>query len=276
LIWGALDEAREVPIPVFAHLPMLVNEQRKKLSKRRDPVAVESYRDQGYLAEAFRNYLALLGWSPPGEQEKVGLDTLIGAFRLEDVHHAPAFFDVKKLTHLNGEYVRGLSSSEFAVAVKPWVEPAQGEATWSPATGGPLWPPERFDESRFALIAPLVQERVKTLGEVPGMIDFLFLEKPTIDAGSWDKVARDPSSPEIVATAIDLYGRCVWDRDSIEAATHAVAELLGKKPGKIDTPIRVPVTGRTPGPPLFEPLEILGRDEVLTRLRAGLERLTDT
>jgi glutamyl-tRNA synthetase len=86
-----------VPLPLYAHLPILVNEQRKKLSKRRDPVATESYRDQGYLPEAFVNYLALLGWSPRGDEEIVPRSTLIEQFRLEDVVHSPAFFDVKKL-----------------------------------------------------------------------------------------------------------------------------------------------------------------------------------
>ena len=105
---------------------MLVNEQRKKLSKRQDPVAVESYRDQGFLPEAFRNYLALLGWSPPGDEEKVDVETLVGEFRLEDVHHAPAFFDVQKLTHLNGEYIRELPVDEFVARSRPWVAPEPG------------------------------------------------------------------------------------------------------------------------------------------------------
>ncbi len=94
--------------PHYAHLPMLVNEQRKKLSKRKDPVSVESYRDQGFLPDAFVNYLALLGWSPRGDDEIVPRATLIEQFRLEDVSHSPAFFDVKKLTHMNGEYIRAL------------------------------------------------------------------------------------------------------------------------------------------------------------------------
>jgi glutamyl-tRNA synthetase len=274
LIWQALDATDPVELPVFAHLPMLVNEQRKKLSKRRDPVAVESYRDQGYLAGAFRNYLALLGWSPPGDQEKVDVETLIAEFRLEDVHHGPAFFDVKKLTHLNGEYIRELSPAGFEVAVKPWVQPDPTGSAWSPSVDQVPWPPERFDEARFEAIAPLVQERVAVLGEVPAMIDFLFLEEPPIDEKSWAKMTRDPSAPAILTAAIAAYGECDWDRDTLYAVTQAVAESVGVKLNKVDTPIRVAVTGRTVGPPLFEPLEILGRHEVLARLGRGLERLT--
>jgi glutamyl-tRNA synthetase len=273
LIWRALDAYDVVALPVFAHLPMLVNEQRKKLSKRRDPVAVESYRDQGYLAQAFRNYLALLGWSPPGDQEKVDVDTLIREFRLEDVHHAPAFFDVKKLTHLNGEYIRALSAVEFEAAVKPWVQPDLDGSAWSPSTGEVPWPPDRFDEARFASIAPLLQERVAVLGEVPAMIDFLFLDEPAIDESSWAKVAGDPSSSEILARALDAYRECDWASNVLHAVTLSVAESVGKSLAKAQEPIRVSVTGRSVGPPLFEPLEILGRDVVLARLRRGFERL---
>src|SRR5664279_415312 len=147
-------------LPLFAHLPMLVNEQRKKLSKRRDPVAVESYRDQGYLPEAFVNYLALLGWSPPGGEELFDTDQMIEWFRLEDVNHSPAFFDVAKLTHMNGEYVRAMSTEAFIEACGPWL------------TGdGPPWPETDFDPGVFARVAPLVQERVALLGEVPDMVD---------------------------------------------------------------------------------------------------------
>jgi glutamyl-tRNA synthetase len=102
MLWEALNEASgtSLAVPMYAHLPLLVNEQRKKLSKRKDPVATESFRDLGYLAETFVNYLALMGWSPRGDEEKVPLSTLIEEFRLEDVSHSPAFFDVKKMTHM--------------------------------------------------------------------------------------------------------------------------------------------------------------------------------
>ena len=123
MLWEALNASidDDVPFPLYAHLPLLVNEQRKKLSKRRDPVSTESYRNEGYLSSAFVNYLALLGWSPRGDEEIVPLATLIEQFRLEDVSHSPAFFDVKKLRHMNGEYLRALSPEEFLDASAPWV-----------------------------------------------------------------------------------------------------------------------------------------------------------
>jgi glutamyl-tRNA synthetase len=281
LLWQALDSAAEgeagwgevTILPVFAHLPMLVNEQRKKLSKRRDPVAVESYRDQGYLPEAFRNYLALLGWSPPGDLEKVGLEVLVREFRLEDVHHAPAFFDVQKLTHLNGEYVRELAAEEFVARSRPWVSPRPGE--WAPSSlGPPPWPPERFDEAVFASLAPLVQERVARLDEVPGMVDFVFLAEPVVDEASWEKaIALDEGAAGILAAAVAAYTSCDWTAEAVREATVEVAEAAGRKLGKAQAPIRVAVTGRTVGPPLFESLAALGRAAVLRRLGAALARI---
>ena len=165
---AALDRAEGAvaPTPAFAHLPWLVNEQRKKLSKRRDPVAVESYRDQGYLAEAMINFLGLLGWSPKGDEEMVDVATMLEQFALEDVNHSPAFFDVAKLTHLNGAVRPRAELEAFIDACRPWVEPRDGE--WAPSGHEPPWPTERFDAAVFARIAPLVQERVATLGEVCG------------------------------------------------------------------------------------------------------------
>ncbi len=129
LIWAALDEiaasgkgGSPVALPKYAHLPMLVNERREKISKRRDDVAIESYRAQGFLAEAIANYLALLGWGHPDGIEVFRISRCgRESFSLEHVHHAPAFFDVVKLRHLNSEHIRGLSSEEFVNITMPWL-----------------------------------------------------------------------------------------------------------------------------------------------------------
>ncbi|MGH9110266.1 MAG: glutamate--tRNA ligase [Acidimicrobiales bacterium] len=283
LVWRALDAAGVglgTALPVYAHLPMLVNEQRKKLSKRRDPVAVESYRDQGYLPEAFRNYLALLGWSPSGDREKVGLDVLVGEFRLEDVNHAPAFFDVRKLDHLNGEYLRDLAVDEFIARSRPWVVPGAEVAAgrWVPPGGsGPPWLPERYDQAVFARLAPLVQERVTRLDQVPTMVDFVFLAEPAVDTGSWGKaIGSDPGAAGILSAALGAYRACPWTADGVREATVAVGEAVGRKLAKAQAPVRVAVTGRTVGPPLFESLLVLGREEVLRRLASALERAGGT
>jgi glutamyl-tRNA synthetase len=242
---------------------MLVNEQRKKLSKRRDPVSVESYRDQGFLPEAFVNYLSLLGWSPPGDEEIIDVDQTLELFRLVDVNHSPAFFDVVKLTHMNGEYIRAMPIGSFIERCQPWLT---GE--YAP------WPASSFDEAAFVAMAPLVQERVAVLGEVPAMVDFLFVDPPIMDHESWAKsVANDELAVSILSAAIDAYEGLVggWTRDALHEATLAVAEGVGRKLGKAQAPIRVAVTGRRVGPPLFEALEVLGPERTLARLRAARE-----
>ncbi|HEY5265562.1 MAG TPA: glutamate--tRNA ligase [Acidimicrobiales bacterium] len=274
MLWEALNQAGQdvVALPVFAHLPLLVNEQRKKLSKRKDPVATESYRDKGYLPNAFVNYLALLGWSPRGDEEIVPLTTLVEEFRLEDVSHSPAFFDVKKLTHMNGEYIRALSADEFIEASAPWVSP--WSSAWQPSDRDAPWSEELFDAELFAKVAPLVQERVATLGEIPGMVEFFFLEEPRIDEASFVKViANDPVGPTVLERAIERFDvLATWDAAALHEATIELGEALGLNLRKTQAPIRCAVTGSLVGPPLFESLEFLGREKTLRRLRAALVR----
>ena len=258
LVWQALGGPR---LPVFAHLPVLVNEKRQKLSKRRDPVALEDYRHQGYLPDAMRNYLALLGWGPADGEEIMGLDVMVREFRLTEVTRSPAFFDVRKLTHFNGEYIRAMHVERFIEACQPWLE------------SGP-WSPSAFDPAVFSQMAPLVQERVATLAEVPAMVDFFFLDQPPIEQASWEKaIARDAEAGHILDAALAAYGGCPWTTEELRAATLGVAEQTGRKLAKAQAPIRVAITGRTVGPPLFESLHMLGRDRTLERLRAARERL---
>jgi glutamyl-tRNA synthetase len=275
MLWEALNAATgdEVPLALYAHLPLLVNEQRKKLSKRKDPVATETYRDQGYLAEAFVNYLALLGWSPRGDEEIVPLSTLIEQFRLSDVSHSPAFFDVKKLTHMNGEYVRALSDAEFIERSAPWVRP--WSSSWRPSDREPSWREDQFDKYLYARVAPLVQERVATLGDIPSMVEFFFLDQPRLDEASFAKViTNDPLGRDLLRGAVRRFELLVsWDATSLHDATVEVGEELGLALRKAQAPIRCAVTGTLVGPPLFESLELLGRKKSIQRLRAALERV---
>ena len=248
--------------PFFAHLPLLVDEQRRKLSKRRHAVAVEEYREKGYLPEAMRNYLALLGWAPPGDKEIVPIEDMVAVFELEAVNKAPAFFDRQKLDHVNAEYLRALPVATFVRESLPWL------------MDDPPWPPERLDPSMFEAVAPLVQSRVRTLGEVPQMVDFLFLEEPNIEDEAWQKaVVRVPAAPALLDGAIAAYTDCHWDPAALHDATLALADAHGLKLAKAQAPIRVAVTGRTVGPPLFESLHVLGRERTLERLRAARDRL---
>jgi len=287
MLWGALNaaETRDLALPAYAHLPLLVNERGKKLSKRRDPVAVEMYREQGYLPEAFRNYLALLGWSP-GDEEILPIEAIIQRFRLEEVQRSPAFFDTKKLSHISGVYLRSLPVDGFVAASRPWVDPVPGEwapggwrdpETGAPVTGLPPWPPERFDAATFAALAAVAQERVAVLGEVPELVDFLFLEDAPNDEDSWQKaVAGDELAPRILAEALAAFETCPWDKDSLHEVTLAVADSVARKLAKAQAPIRVAVMGRTRGLPLFDSLAVLGRSETCRRLAAALARLAPT
>lgn len=252
MLWEALGQTP----PVWGHVPLLVNEQRKKISKRRDKVALESYRDEGYLAEAMVNYLMTLGWSP-GDTEIVPWSTIEAAFRLEDVSLSPAFFDLKKLAAFNGEYVRAMSVPEFVAAAEPWLE--QWRLTH---------PQARWNQDVFVAMAAFVQVRVSMLSEAPGVVDFMFLPEPQFDEASLSKALAVEGASGLVADTINAYSVCEWTTETLKTEFEQVAERYGLKLGKAQAPVRVAVTGRTVGPPLFEALELLGRDEVVRRLRA--------
>jgi len=257
MLWEALGATP----PIWAHVPVLVNEQRKKLSKRRDKVALEQYREEGILPDAMINYLMTLGWAPSGDTEIVPWSSMVEEFRLEDVNHSPAFFDIKKLASFNGDYIRAMSLDAFIEAASPVL--ASTEA----------WPAARFDAAVFKQAAPLVQTRVVTLSEIPAMVDFLFLENPAIDNDAWNKTMSADFARTVLADFTAAIATAEWNHDSLKGILETWTEANGLKLGKTQAPIRVAITGRTVGPPLFESLEILGRDETVRRLAAGIARL---
>lgn len=258
LLWQALGHEP----PLWAHVPVLVNAQRKKLSKRRDKVALEQYRADGILPEAMINYLMTLGWSPPGDEEIVPWSVIQDNFRLEDVNHSPAFFDVRKLTAFNGEYIRKMSVDEFVAACEPFLT---GERA--------PWPAERFDAAKFRVLAPVVQSRANTLAEAPGIVDFVFLADPVVDQAAWTQTMAAPAAGEVLAEVTKAYSDLPeWHADLLKEALETIGEQHGLKKGKAQAPIRVAVTGRTIGPPLFEALEVMGREEVVRRLTVARSR----
>jgi glutamyl-tRNA synthetase len=245
---------------------VIVNEKRQKLSKRRDKVALEQYRDEGYLAAAMRNYLMLLGWAPSGDREIVPWSVIEDEFRLEEVNHAPAFFDVKKLRAFNGDYIRALSPDEFAQVCAPWL-------TGTDTIPAPPWDPAAFDAETFVRAAPLAQTRISVLSEIVDYVDFLFLDQPVADEASWAKAMKDGAA-DILDGAIAAFGALEeWAAEPLKAALERVGEERELKLGKTQAPVRVAVTGRTVGLPLFESLEILGREKTLARLAAARARL---
>jgi glutamyl-tRNA synthetase len=258
LLWEALGAQP----PIWAHVPVVVNEKRQKLSKRRDKVALEDYQAEGYLAEAMRNYLMLLGWAPHGDREIVPWSVIEEEFRLEDVNPSPAFFDVKKLRAFNGEYIRALPLEDFVERCRPWL----GEP-YAP------WPPEQYDEDVFRALAPLAQTRVAVLSEITAIVDFAFLDEPVMDEASWAKAMKEPAAA-ILAAAVEAYEDAPWTAEELKSRTEEIGVRHGLKLGKTQAPIRVAVTGRTVGLPLFESLQIIGKERTLDRLRRAVQALT--
>ena len=258
LLWEALGE----PPPVWAHVPVIVNERRQKLSKRRDKVALEDFQAEGYLPAAMINYLMLLGWGPrDGASEIMPWDRIEAEFRLEDVTLSPAMLDEAKLRAFNGEYIRALPVAEFVASCRPWLTPPVAP-----------WPAQRFDEDAFAAVAPLAQTRVSVLREITAAVDFLFLDAPRIDDQAWAKTMTGPAAA-VLSDAAAAFQDAAWAAEELRAGLEAVGVRHGLKLGKAQAPVRVAVTGRTVGLPLFESLVVLGRDRTLQRLAAALDRM---
>ena len=210
-----------------------------------------------------RNYLALIGWAPSEGEEIQPIESMIGQFRLEDVSRAPAFFDEQKLQHFNAHYIRELAEDEFLERVEPWLAP-----------DAVPWQPDRFDQDAFRALAPLVQTRVRLLAEVPPMVAFLFQEPVEIEEAAWEKaIARNEWSGAVLDDALEAYRAAPWEAEALKDATLAVGERHGLKLGKAQAPIRVAVIGAAVGLPLFESLEVLGRERALARIERARERL---
>jgi glutamyl-tRNA synthetase len=257
LLWEALGAA----LPVWAHLPVIVNERRQKLSKRRDKVALEDYLAEGYLPGALVNYLMLLGWGPRDGVEIRPYPQLEALFRLEDVSRAPAFFDAKKLAAFNGEYIRRLSVEEFTGACRRWLMPPHAP-----------WAPEEFDAAVFGSVAALAQTRLTVLSQITSYVDWLFLQQPPQDEASWAR-AMQPGARAVLASVRRNWAGAQWSAQALRGGLEAAAAEHGLKLAKAQAPVRVAVTGRTVGLPLFESIEVLGRERTLTRIDAAAAKL---
>jgi glutamyl-tRNA synthetase len=237
--------------PAFAHLPLIVGADRRKLSKRRDKVSVQQFREEGYLPEAMVNYLALLGWSLDDHTELFSLADLERLFSLERVSRNPAAFDTRKLDALNGHYLRQLEPADFAARAWPFVE----------AEGFP-----GADPALLARAAPLVQERVNHLTEVPGMVGFLLTDQLELDPAAAAKVLTDEGRAFLAEAAKRLEEVEPWTAATIEATLRGLQQERELKPKTAFQPVRLAITGRLVSPPLFESMELLGKPRSLARL----------
>ena len=245
--------------PVFAHLPFVMGQDNAKLSKRNGEVSIAWYRQMGYLPEAICNYLALLGWSPGDDRENITMAELCELFTVEKVHSSPARFDMKKLEAINGDKIRALTIDEFLSWSLPFLKDT-GIITGS--------------DSEIALVKlalPLIQERIVTLSEVPAMLAFLFTKEFAVDEAARPKIA-DSDSKKILKRALsDLTSLSSWDHASIEAVLRAsLIEEMGLKPRIAFTALRIAATGSTISPPLFESMELLGKEVCLERIAGAI------
>ncbi|MFJ4922604.1 glutamate--tRNA ligase [Streptomyces sp. NPDC088725] len=254
-----LGLAKEVP--AFGHLPYVMGEGNKKLSKRDPQASLNLYRERGFLPEGLLNYLSLLGWSLAADRDIFSMAEMVAAFGIEDVNANPARFDLKKAEAINADHIRQLDVKTFIEACGPWLT-----APFAP------WAPESFDERAFETLAPLAQTRVTVLSDITANVDFLFLDEPAQDEASWAK-AMKPGADALLVTARTKIAEAEWTADALKEAVLAAGEEHGLKLGKAQAPVRVAVTGRTVGLPLFESLEILGRERTLSRIDAALAKL---
>lgn len=251
-----LFQALDAQLPTFGHLPVLVNEKRQKLSKRRDRVAVEDYRNLGYLAPAMINYLALLGWSPKDDREFMTVEEMIGTFDIANIGHSPSFFDEKKMAYFNGVYIRALADEAFVkeclgfLAVSPW------------------WHGTDAQMASFTRLAPLAKERVAVLSEVNELLRPIFEVELTYDSAAVEKeIVNSANASVILAEVKDLIASLEsFDASSLEAMARAYAEASGIALRRIQAPLRVATTGSKVGLPLFETWQEIGRVQLLDRI----------
>jgi glutamyl-tRNA synthetase len=253
----------EAEFPVFAHLPYVLGQDGQRLSKRNGVVSVNWYRSEGFLPETICNYLALLGWSPGADREEFALAEMAAEFDLGRVNKNSARFDVRKLEAINGDKIRALAPADFVSRITPFLHRAGLVAD----------PPDDEQARLVAAAAPLIQERIASLTQVPGMLAFLFVGDGQFTVDS-EEAARlvTPEAVNILRAAQTALGALtVWESATIdEALRGALITALGLKPRVAFAPVRIAVTGRRVSPPLFESLELLGRDRTLARLNSAL------
>ena len=258
-----LYRALEWPPPQFAHLPMILGEDRAKLSKRHGAATITDYQKQGYLPEAMLNFLSLLGWSLDDKTELLSREELIKHFTLERVSKTAAIFNQQKLEWMNGVYLRRLTPEQFSARAAPFLE-----QELPPEVKRPL------DQDYIARITPLVQERARTLAEVPSLADFFFLDELEYDPGLLIKGMDAASATGALKTSRErLQSLEPWDDASLENVLRPLAAELGLSTSKFFGLLRVAVTGRTASPPLFQTMSVLGKKRCLDRLATAGKRI---
>jgi len=261
-----LYESLDWEPPQFAHLPMILGPDKSKLSKRHGATAINEYREKGYLPEAMVNFLSLLGWSLDDRTEIMSVEQIIENFSIERVSKTAAVFNISKLDWMNALYIRSLSIDEYVDRSLPFVE-----------KGLPRDIKRPIDSGYLRRIAPLVQERTRLLSEVPHLVEFFFLDDLDYNAELLiDKLTKTQSVEVIQKSILALENLQDWTADALETAVRPLTEQMSIKAGPFFGVLRVAVTGRTASPPLFQTMEVLGREKCMMRLVAAKEKLLCT
>ena len=247
--------------PLFAHLPFVMGQDNTKLSKRNGEVSIAWYREQGYLPEAMCNYLALLGWSPGDDKENITMEELVQLFTVERVNSSPARFDMKKLEAINGDKIRALTLEKFL----EWSLPFLLKSGVISGTS------DEISVVKSAL--PIIQERIVTLAEIPAMLNFLFMKNFIVAPDELSKI-QDDSSQQVLKVALAKVAPLdSWNHANIESTLRvALIEELGLKPRIAFSALRIAVTGSHISPPLFESLELLGKERSIERINAVISK----
>ena len=256
----ALYEALEINPPRFAHIPLILNRDGSKMSKRDEGSSISTYIEQGYVPEAVRNYLCLLGWSPKDNREKLDIEETIQLFDLEKVNRRNASFDLDKCNWLNWQYVAQMPVTRFRELSLPFIEKAGIQVT---------------DEAYLLAVLKIVQEKIKLLKDVPDWIGYFFTEEYAYDP---EAVAKTFAGPEVMprlAKLSEAYRALPsWDAQALETALKTLALSLPCKPAELIHPARLAVSGRSIGPSLYHLLEVMGQERVLSRLARTRERFS--
>lgn len=260
-------EALGYPVPKFAHLSMILGPNKKKLSKRHGATSVEEFRDQGYLPDTMVNFLALLGWSLDGETTLISRETLCKEFSLDRITKKDAIFDQTKLDWMNGEYIKAMGADAWIDASAPWL--IEAGATQDDIDAHRDW---------YKKVYPLVSERLQRLNEIPEKLSYLFWgPKIHLDEKSVRKVllkANGRADEALKACRGVLADTSIeWKCDPLQEACRALAEPMGMKLGKLFQPLRVAVCGNRVSPPLFESIELMSREDVLSRVDETYRRV---
>jgi glutamyl-tRNA synthetase len=256
----ALYQALEIDPPRFAHIPLILNRDGSKMSKRDEGSSITTYIEQGYVPEAVRNYLCLLGWSPKDNREKLDIEETIQLFDLEKVNRRNASFDLDKCYWLNGQYVAQMPVTRFRELSLPFIERAGIQVS---------------DDAYLLAVLKIVQEKIKLLKDVPEWIGYFFTEDYEYDPEAVAKTFAGPEVMQRLAKLSETYrSLSAWDAQTLENALKTLAASIPCKTGELIHPARLAVSGRSVGPSLYHMLEVMGRERVLGRLAHTIERFS--